>query len=74
MTSAPDGSQTIARGYRDAASDRAYRYEQVRRPDGYTVVTFVYTAGSYSSVYAADSAGSFRYLNSDGYERSNLRQ
>lgn len=70
---AADGTETVVRVYRHAPSDRAYRYERRRRTDGYVALTFTYTAGAYSSVYVADSAGNFRYSDSEGYVRSGVR-
>jgi hypothetical protein len=69
---ASDGFETVLRVYRDAASDRAYRYERQRRSDGYVMITFNYSSGSYSHVYIADSTGSFRYANSDGFVRASV--
>ena len=62
-----DGSTVFERSVSDPLTGRSYRYEQVVAPDQSFVISYEYSAGDYSHVYAADSTGAYFYRNSDGF-------
>jgi len=66
-----DGTWDYLRAYTDVESGRSYYYIYDYDPDLSFSVSYSYTTGSYYQVYIADSDGSVRYYNSDGYEYTN---
>jgi len=65
-----DGLPARVRVFRDARSERSYRFQYVYAPDSSFSIQYEYVAGSYSQRYVASSSGAYRYYNSDGYDVS----
>ena len=53
--------------YREPGSGRQFYYILDNKPDGSSTTSYSYTWGSYYRVYIAQSGGSYRTYDSDGY-------